>query len=85
MVDTYLAPTAVLCNKNWGREKEAMEVQVVREERLPPPHRDCRGVKAGLPAQGHTSARTGQSCSMMLQGPQGAERSQGQAGKLSKL
>lgn len=39
---TYLTPTAVLCNNSRGREKEAMEVQNMREERLPPPHRDCR-------------------------------------------
>lgn len=62
MVGTHLTPTAVLSNKNRGSEKEAIEVQVGREERLPPPHRNCRGesrlacLRKDTPAQGQGRA-----------------------------
>lgn len=64
MAGADLTPTAVLCERNRGREKEAMESE--REERFPPPCRDCRGESRLAPVPGHSSARTGQSCGVML-------------------
>lgn len=59
MVGTYLTPTVALCNSNQGKEKEAMEVQVVREERLPPLHKDesrLASLCKDMPAQGRGRA-----------------------------
>lgn len=78
MVGTDLTPTAVLCTKNRGREEEAMEVTSCEGGKPPTTAQGLPGrVKAGLPAQGHTSARTGHSCCTTLRGnsPKGRQGS----------